>query len=138
MFEQCLYFNTTSLARLVEKAWADAFREFGLTPSQAFCLRVVNARPGIRPSELADILGVSRATATRLLDHLQAKGWVTRLAYGADNRELSVMPTGKAKSSASQIERSGAEMSKKMKAALSGSELSAIVEKLRIAKIGLS
>lgn len=137
MFEDCLYFNTTSLARTVEKAWADAFRKFGLTPAQAFCLRVVNAYPSVRPSELAAMLGMSRATATRLLDHLEAKRWIRRKATTADNRELAVVPTAKARSHASEIESASAEMTKKMKAALGGTEFLSVVKRLRLVRKSL-
>lgn len=137
MFEQCLYFNTTSLARTVEKAWTGAFRKFGLTPSQAFCLRVVNARPGIRPSELAATLGMSRATATRLLDHLETKGWIRRQATEPDNRELAVVPTPKARSRASEIEQASGEMTKKVKVVLGATEFSTVVKKLRLARESL-
>ena len=39
MFDHCLYFNTTALARLLEKEWTAAFAGFDLTPPQAFLLR---------------------------------------------------------------------------------------------------
>ena len=44
MFDHCLYFNTTALARVVEREWAAAFKPFGLTPPQGFLLRLVLAR----------------------------------------------------------------------------------------------
>ena len=41
MFDHCLYFNTTALARVLERQWAEAFKPFDLTPPQAFLLRAV-------------------------------------------------------------------------------------------------
>ncbi len=70
MFEQCLYFNTTSLARQVERQWTQAFKPFGLTPSQAFMLRVVLDKAPLLAREIAEELNISRPTATRGLDHL--------------------------------------------------------------------
>jgi predicted DNA-binding protein (UPF0251 family) len=66
MFDHCLYFNTTALARVVEREWAQAFKPLGVTPPQGFLLRLVLARPGLSQFELADELTISRPTATRL------------------------------------------------------------------------
>ena len=78
MFEHCLYFNTAALARMLEKAWAEAFRPFDLAPPQAFMLRAVLDHPGRSPSELAQIMVIAKPTATRCLDGLCAKGLVER------------------------------------------------------------
>jgi DNA-binding MarR family transcriptional regulator len=97
MFDQCLYFNTTSLARVIEREWTKAFKPFGVTPSQAFMLRMVLARPGLSQYELADALTISRPTATRLIDGLQALGFVERREAEHDGRHWSVHPTRKAR-----------------------------------------
>jgi DNA-binding MarR family transcriptional regulator len=97
MFDQCLYFNTTSLARVVEREWSKAFKPFGVTPPQGFLLRMVLAQPGSSQYELADQLTISRPTATRLIDGLQALGLVERRAAEHDGRHWSVHPTRKAR-----------------------------------------
>ena len=96
MFDHCLYFNTTSLARVVEREWTKAFKPFGVTPSQGFMLRLVLARPGLSQFEIADDLTISRPTATRLIDGLQALGLIERRAAEHDGRHWSVFPTRKA------------------------------------------
>ena len=96
MFDHCLYFNTTSLARVVEREWTKAFKPFGVTPSQGFLLRLVLGKPGSSQFEIADELTISRPTATRLIDGLQALGLVERRAAEHDGRHWSVFPTRKA------------------------------------------
>lgn len=96
MFEHCLYFNTSALARRLEREWADAFRPFDLTPPQAFMLRAVLRQPGLLQRELADELVISRPTTTRALDGLAAKGLVERRSPGKDGRESAVYPTAAA------------------------------------------
>ena len=96
MFDHCLYFNTTSLARVVEREWTKAFKPFGVTPSQGFMLRLVLAKPGLSQFEIADELTISRPTATRLIDGLQALGLIERRAAEHDGRHWSVFPTRKA------------------------------------------
>ena len=103
MFDHCLYFNTTSLARVVEREWTKAFKPFGVTPSQGFLLRIVLAKPGLSQFEIADELTIARPTATRLIDGLQALGLVERRAAEHDGRHWSVFPTRKAQGLESEI-----------------------------------
>jgi len=98
MFDHCLYFNTTSLARVVEREWAQAFKPFGVTPPQGFLLRLVLARPGLSQAEIASELTISRPTATRLIDGLQALGLVERRDAGVDARHWALFPTRKGES----------------------------------------
>ena len=96
MFDHCLYFNATALARVVEREWAAAFKPFGLTPPQAFLLRVVLAEPARAPHELATELTIARPTATRLIDGLEKLGLVEPRAHASDGRRSTVHPTKRA------------------------------------------
>ena len=96
MFEHCLYFNTTALARRLEKEWTDAFAPFDLTPPQAFMLRTILEKPGLLQHEIAELMAISRPTATRALDGLATKGLIRRTASRSDGRERSVQPTAAA------------------------------------------
>lgn len=51
------------------------------------------AAEGLTPSELAERVGVPRATMTGLLDSLQAEGLVQRIPSARDRRSLSVQLT---------------------------------------------
>jgi DNA-binding MarR family transcriptional regulator len=115
VFEQCLYFNTTALARLVEREWTAAFKEFDLTPPQGFMLRLLLQRPGILQHELADELTISRPTATRLLDGLERRGLVERRASPDDARRTELHPTGAARDLEPKLNQSSAEVTKRLK-----------------------
>ncbi|WP_051236503.1 MarR family winged helix-turn-helix transcriptional regulator [Ottowia thiooxydans] len=93
MFDHCLYFNTTALARRVEREWTQAFAVFELSPPQAFMLRVILAKPGLLQRELAAELSIARPTATRALDFLQTKGLIERQGRDGDGREVCIQPT---------------------------------------------
>lgn len=97
MFDGCLYFNGTALARLLERQWTQAFLPFELSPPQGFMLRMVLERPGLLQRELAEALTISRPTATRLLDGLERKGLVRRVVAEGDRRESLIEPTAAAK-----------------------------------------
>lgn len=96
MFDECLYFNTIALARQLERVWADAFKPFDLTPSQAFTLRAVLRKPGMLHNELAESLKIARATATRAVDGLVARHLLERRPGRNDGREWEIHPTPEA------------------------------------------
>ncbi|WP_245505230.1 MarR family transcriptional regulator [Neorhizobium sp. S3-V5DH] len=91
-----MYFNTTALARQLERVWSEAFKPFDLTPPQAFTLRAVLAKPGMLHSELADTLRIARATATRAVDGLVTRGLLERRPAERDGREWEIHPTSDA------------------------------------------
>ncbi len=115
MFDHCLYFNTTSLARLLEREWTGAFAPFALTPPQGFLLRLVLDRPGLSQRELADIMTIARPTATRLLDGLVAKGLVERRAGEVDAREQRIHPTRQARHVQAALEAASGQITKRLK-----------------------
>jgi DNA-binding MarR family transcriptional regulator len=61
-------------------------RRIGLTRAQWQVLGLLYRRPGVSQSELAELLEVERATAGRMIDRLERKGWLTRRADPADRR----------------------------------------------------
>ncbi len=115
MFDHCLYFNTTALARTVEREWAAAYAPFGLTPPQGFVLRVVLKQPGVLNRELADALGIARPTATRLVDGLIAKGLVERHPSADDGREWNLSPTAAAQALAAPLQTASAKVARKLR-----------------------
>lgn len=137
MFEYCLYFNTTALARTLEREWTKAFKPFGLTPSQAFMLRVVLARPGLLQSELAAELSISRSTATRTLDGLQQLKLLERRATERDGRESAIEPTALAESMKEGINAASAEVTRRLKKELSVAKFDETVANVRAVRVGL-
>src|SRR4051812_41072873 len=115
MFDHCLYFNTTALARLLEREWTKAFKPFGLTPSQAFLLRVVLEKPGRLQSELAAEMAISRSTATRTLDGLQQLNLVKRVATERDGRESAIHPTAQSIAMKEKINAASGEVTRRLK-----------------------
>ena len=96
MFDHCLYFNTSALARRLDQEWTAAFAPFGLSPSQGFMLRAVLSRPGLLQKALSEEVSIAKSTATRALDFLAAKGYIERLAGPGDAREKCIFPTQEA------------------------------------------
>lgn len=131
MFDHCLYFNTTALARRLEREWSEAFAMFELSPPQAFMLRVILAKPGLLQRELADELSIARPTATRALDFLQTKGLIERRGRDGDGREVCIQPTKDAIAIQSALNRASGTVTSKLKSLLGDAEFGETVSKIR-------
>jgi DNA-binding MarR family transcriptional regulator len=131
MFDHCLYFNTTALARVLEREWNKAFKPFGLTPSQAFMLRVVLEKPGLLQSELAAELAISRSTATRTLDGLQQMKLLERRTTEHDGRESAIQPTSLAVTMRDKLNAASAAVTKRLKKELGVAHFDETVAKVR-------
>jgi len=131
VFDSCLYFNTTALARLLEREWAAAFAHHGLTPPQAFMLRLVLERPGLLQRELADELTISRPTATRALHGLEAKGLIARRASERDGREWAIHARPKAVAIKDDLTASSAAVTARLKKLLGAGTFHDTVGQLR-------
>ena len=66
------------VARLLRVTFDRRIKELGLTRSQWWVLTHLFRNDGITQSELADWLEIERPTLGRLLDRLEANGWVRR------------------------------------------------------------
>jgi DNA-binding MarR family transcriptional regulator len=87
-------FLVHDVARLMRVAYDRRARALGLTRSQWWVLNHLYFNQGITQSELADVLDVEKPTLGRLLDRLEAKGWVERRTDPADRRAKRVCLTG--------------------------------------------
>lgn len=84
------------VAKRLLGAFAEAFGGFGLSPGRYAVLMALDVRrPSLAPSEIADHLGVTRATITGLIDGLVRDGLVARAPEGADRRSRSISLTPK-------------------------------------------
>lgn len=131
MFESCLYFNTTSLARKLEREWAVAFKPFGLTPSQAFLLRVILTTPGCHQTELARHMNISKATASRSFDGLEKLGLIKRRGSDQDSRGVEIHPTNSALEIFDALNKASSGVTKKFKLLLGTGEFEDVVTRLR-------
>lgn len=131
MFEHCLYFQTTALARRLESEWAKVFKPYNLTPPQAFMLRAIVVYEGLLPCELANLLSISRATVTRALDGLEAKQWIIRKKSTKDGRESLIFATSKAKAIKNKLDEASISVGTRLKQQLDTSVFTESVARLR-------
>ena len=82
------------VARLMRTSYDRRMRELGLTRSQWWVMTHLYFHEGISQTELSSIMDIERATLGRLLDRLEAKGWVERRSHPNDRRVKRVYLTG--------------------------------------------
>lgn len=128
MFDRCLYFNINHLAWVVNRRWDEAFKEFGLSSSHAYLLRVVLAKPGLTQKEIGDILLLDKSTITRFINALEKKKLIKRSTLGgADAREQRVIPSPAAMKIHEALEQSGQSLYEEMRKTLGRADLQQLV-----------
>jgi DNA-binding MarR family transcriptional regulator len=79
-------FLLTDVARLMRTVYDRRVKSLGLTRSQWWVLNHLFRGDGLTQTELADTLEIEKPTLGRLLDRLEAKGWVRREPDARDGR----------------------------------------------------
>ncbi len=101
-YSKCVYFSSNALARKIEKLATNSWKSVGLSPSHAYLLMMVLDEPGIQPGTLVKELLLTPSTITRLLDKLETKKLVKRIAEG---KTINVFPTSKGRSLQPQLKK---------------------------------
>ena len=86
-------FLLNDVARLLRTTFDRRVKPLGLTRSQWWVLTHLFRNDGMTQAELADMLEVERPTLGRLLDRLEANGWIRREADAQDRRAKRVYLT---------------------------------------------
>ena len=79
------------IARLLRTNYDRRVKRFGLTRSQWWVITNLYRNDGLTQSELAETLDIERASLGRLLDRLEANGWVRREPCNRDRRAKRVL-----------------------------------------------
>lgn len=131
-------FLVTDTARLLRKLIDRRLQPFGLTRAQWAILAALTNREGLSQSELADELEIEKSTAGRLIDHVQAHGWVERRPIPNDRRRWGVYLTADARPLIDDVMRIVHETRAEMLRGLSPDQQSQITETLQSVKANLS
>ena len=83
---------------LVRKHFDRRASTFGLTRAQWRAVKVLNLREGLRQTELADFLEMEPIAVGRVIDRLQAAGFVERRPDPSDRRAWRLHITAQARS----------------------------------------
>jgi MarR family transcriptional regulator for hemolysin len=123
-------FLLSDVARLMRTAYDRRVRKLGLTRSQWWVLNQLFRNPGVNQSELAEILEVRKPTLGRLLDRMEAKGWVRREQDASDRRAWRVHLTDAVEPAMRELREAAAELRRDALAGLSAAEREHFVDTL--------
>lgn len=85
------HFRTVIRAIQAHSAWVE--RQCGVSAAQLWALWEIHGDPGLRVKDISERLSIQPATASNLLDKLQAKGLIRRDRCGPDQRVVQLFPT---------------------------------------------
>jgi MarR family transcriptional regulator, transcriptional regulator for hemolysin len=131
-------FILNDVARLLRTAFDRRVKSLGLTRSQWWVLNHLYRNDGVTQSELADILEVEKATLGRLLDRLEAKGWVRRESHADDRRAKRVFLTDEVEPALKAMRTAAAELRRDALTGLSVDDQGRFVDALLAIKANLS
>ena len=84
--EHYIGYAITDVSRLMRTVFERRVRASGLTRAQWLVIARVRRHPGLSQSEIADLLEIEKASAGRLIDRMEAKGWLQRRDDANDRR----------------------------------------------------
>lgn len=96
-------FLVNDCARMMRRNFERRARAIGLTRAQWAAIAYLRRNEGCNQSTLADLLDVEPITLARLLDRMEAKGWIRREPDLKDRRARLVFLTEKAKPLVEQL-----------------------------------
>ena len=131
-------FLLTDVARLMRTIYDRRVKSLGLTRSQWWVLNHLFRGDGVTQTELADTLEIEKPTLGRLLDRLQAKGWVRREADARDGRVWRVYLTAEVDPAMRTLRTVAAELRRDALAGLSAAERERFVDTLLAIKSNLA
>ena len=88
--ESNIGFLINDAARQMRTNYDRRMKELGLTRSQWWVLTHLFFNEGLSQTSLSEVLEIERATLGRLLDRLEAKGWIERRTVPKDRRVKQV------------------------------------------------
>ncbi len=127
MFDDCIYFNLSSLSRQITKIWSDEFALLGLSPSHGYLLMAIAANPKASQQELRGIVELDASTVTRFVDALVAKNLVERSSPG---KGCEMLLTAQGKQVVAKANRAGLALRERMLATFGEDEFNEFVGKL--------
>lgn len=120
------------VARLWRRRLDDRLRPLGLSQARWVALyRLARLTKPPAQGELAAALGVEGPTVARLLDSLEAAGYIVRRAVARDRRVRIIALTARARREAAEIDRAVMALRYELLADLDGRELAAAMRLLQ-------
>ena len=118
------------IARMMRKQFTRRVQGLGLTQAQWQTLVHLSRNEGIRQVTLAEIMEIQPITLVRLIDRLQAAGWVERRADPGDRRAFQLYLTERARPLLEQLWDTARELRKEAMAGIPAAAQTQMIEAL--------
>lgn len=125
-----LPFLLHDVARLLRVRFDQHARRWGMTRAQCVILLKLSCKPGLSQAELAALLEVEPITVGRLIDRMEASGWVERRPDPSDRRIHRLYLLDASKPALVKIEAYRAAGIEKFRAGIDGDDWQAAVRVL--------
>lgn len=123
------------VARLVQKLADRRFADLGLTRVQFQAMRTIERAQGeISQAELAEALELTPSTVVRLLDRLEAGGWVQRRAHDGDRRAKHLHLTDRSHRIMVEVETRAVDLRNEMMGGLTDEQRRQLMQSLQTVK----
>jgi MarR family transcriptional regulator for hemolysin len=130
-------FLLNDVARLMRTHYDRRIRKLGLTRAQWWVLTHLYRSNGVTQTELAETLEIEKPTLGRLLDRLEAKGWVRREHDASDRRVWRVHLTDEVEPALRTMRKIAAELRRDALTGISAAERERFVDTLLAIKENL-
>lgn len=131
MFNECIYFNLTTLTRKITKIWQEEFGRLGLSPSHGYLLFAMREHPDASQKELSEIMELNASTITRFIDTLISKGLVEKSTRGK-GANFTITPIGAKE--CKRIKKTMDQLYVQMKSHFGDKDFSQFVDQLYVAR----
>jgi MarR family transcriptional regulator, transcriptional regulator for hemolysin len=131
-------FILNDVARMMRNIFDRRVKALGLTRSQWWVLNHLFRNNGATQSELADILEIEKATLGRLLDRMEAKGWIRREEHATDRRAKRVFLTAEVEPAVKTMRAAAADLRRDALASFNNDDRERFVDMLLAIKTNLS
>lgn len=110
------------LSRLMRRSFNRYIRSTGLTHPQWRVIGLLNKTPGVNQAALAERLDIQPISLTRLIDRMEAAGWVERSPHPHDRRAMQLFLTDKAQPILEELRSAGGDFEEEALAGVSAIE----------------
>lgn len=115
----------------VFQEFSERMAEFEVTTAQFSVLRLVGGNPGLNQKILATALGVETPRMVLIVDALERRGLVVRLASTVDRRARAIFLTPQGRRLQRRMERRSADYERRIVERLRGEDKEALLRMLR-------
>ena len=137
--EQAAHLSIVRTAAVLDHALGQALEPFGVTPTQYNVLRILRGagEAGLCRREVRERMVTPVPDATRLLDRMEAAGWIERERAGEDRRFVTTRITAAGRALADRLDDPIRELHRRHLAGMSGEELQALIDALDRVRAGV-